>query len=85
MASWRGRDRDDACDMTDVAIVTRPVDRRNELVVRVLDVLIVLTVLITVVLLTVEEGDDKRIFEPDFERVRAFIHPAGAGHQVISE
>jgi hypothetical protein len=59
--------------VTDAAVVIRAVDRRNELVVRVLDVLVVLAELIAVVRLAVQERDDERVFEPDLERVRGSI------------
>ena len=74
-----GGDVDDARHVADAAVVVRAVDHRNELVVRVLDVLVVLAVLVAVVRLAVEEGDDERVLEPDLERVRASIHLAGAG------
>ena len=69
--SWRhrlivlGRDVDDTRHMTDAAIVVRAVDHRNELVLRVLDVLVVLAILVAVVRLAVQEGDDEGVFEPD--------------------
>jgi hypothetical protein len=53
--------------------------------VRVLDVLVILAVLVAVVRLPIQEGDDERVFEPDLYCVRAFVHLAGAGNQVISE
>jgi hypothetical protein len=46
-----GADADDACDVADAAVVVRAVDHRDELVVRVLDVLGVLADLVAVVLL----------------------------------
>src|SRR6478736_2012693 len=80
-----GADVDDPRHVADAAVVVRPVDHRNELVVRVLAVLGVLAKLVAVVLLAVEEGDDERVLEPDIERVRAISHLAGAGSEVISK
>ena len=74
-----GGDVDDARHVADAAVVVRAMDHRNELVVRVLDVLVVLAVLVAVVRLAVQEGDDERVLEPDLERVRACIHLVGAG------
>ena len=70
-----GGDVDDARHVADVAVVVRAVDHRNELVVRVLDVLVVLAVLVAVVRLAVQERDDERVLEPDVERVRAAVRP----------
>ncbi len=67
-----GADVDDARDVADAAVVVRAVHHRDELVVRVLDVLVVLAVLVAVVRLPVEEGDDERVLEPDVDRVRVF-------------
>ena len=69
--------------MADVAVVVRAVDSRNELVLRVLEILVVLAVLVAVVRPVVQEGDDERVLEPDLERVRAAIRRTGAGHQLI--
>ena len=66
-----GGDVDDARHVADAAVVVRAVHHRDELVVRVLDVLVVLAVLVAVVRLPVEERDDERVLEPDLERVRA--------------
>src|SRR6058998_3951591 len=66
-------------------LLVRAMHHRNELVVRVLDVLVVLAVLVPVVLLAVQEGDDEREFEPYLERVRPSIHLAGAWNQVIAK
>src|SRR5262245_27945353 len=54
-----GRDADDARDVADAAVVIRAVDRRNEFVLRVLDVLVVFAELVAVVRLAVEEGHDQ--------------------------
>src|SRR5215208_8040255 len=43
-----GTDVDDAGDVTDASVMVRPVDHRNELVVRILDVLVVLAVFVAV-------------------------------------
>jgi hypothetical protein len=80
-----GADVDDACDVADAAVVVRAMDHRNELVVRVLDVLVVLAVLVAVVWLAVQEGDDERVFESDLDRVHADIHFAKASRQVVSK
>ena len=70
-----GADVDDARHVADAAVVMRAVDHRNELVVRVFAVLLVLAKLVALVVLAVQEGDDERVFEPDVERVRVFIRP----------
>src|SRR4026209_2467249 len=80
-----GADVDDARDVADAAVVVRAGDHRDELVVRVLDVLGVLAVLVAVVLLPVEERYDDHVFESYLERVRAFTLRAGGGNQMISE
>ena len=71
--------------MADGSVVVRAVDHRDELVVRVLDVLGVLAGLVAVVALPVQERDDERVFESHLDRVRAFVILAGAGNQLISE
>src|SRR5262245_60850 len=53
-----GADVDDACDVADAAVVVRAVHHRDELVVRVLNVFVVLAGLVAVVRLPVQEGDD---------------------------
>jgi hypothetical protein len=79
-----GGDVDDARDVADAAVVVRAVDHGDELVMRVLGVLVVLAVLVAVVGLAVEEGDDEGVLEADVERVRAFLHLARVG-EVISQ
>jgi hypothetical protein len=71
--------------VADAAVVVGAVDRRNELVARVLNVLVVLAVLVAVVRLAVQEGDDERVFELDLERIRVSIRCAGTGHQLIAK
>jgi hypothetical protein len=80
-----GADVDDARDVADAAVVVRAMHHRDELVKGILDVLVVLAVLVAVVGLPVQEGDDERVFEPDLERVRSFVYVARSGNQVISE
>src|SRR5687767_7224196 len=78
------RDIDDPGHMSDAAIVVGALNHWNEFVLRVFDVFGVLANLVAVVFLTVQEGDDERVFEPDGKRVRAF-HLAGARNQMISK
>ena len=80
-----GGDVDDARDVADAAVVVRPVHHRDELVVRVLDVLVVLAVLVAVVRLPVQEGDDERVLESDLDGICAFDHLAGPGNEVVSK
>ncbi len=56
-----------------------------KLVVRVLDVLVVLAVLVAVVRLPVQEGDDERVLESDLDGIRAFDDLAGPGSEVVSK
>src|SRR4026208_528043 len=79
-----GTDVDDARDVAGAAGAVRAGPHRDELVVRVLDVLVVLAMLVAVVRLSVEERDDERVLQPDLDRVRAFDHLPGAGNQGIS-
>jgi hypothetical protein len=81
-----GGDVDDARDVADAAVVVRPADHRDELVVRALDVLVVLAVFVAVVWLAVQERDHERVLQPDVERVRALGRVgAEAGHEVIAQ
>ena len=66
-----GGDGDDARHVADASVVGHAVHHRNELVVRVLDVLVVLAELVAGVCLAVEERDDQRVLEQEVERVRA--------------
>ena len=79
------RDVDDAANVADHAVAVYAVDHWNELVVRVLAVFVVLAVLVAVVGLAVQEGDDERVLEPYLERVRDSIGLACGGYQVISK
>ena len=65
-----GADADDARHVADGPVVADAVDHRDELVARVLDVLVVLAVLVADVRLAVEERDDERVLEHEAERVR---------------
>ena len=66
-----GGDADDARHVADASVVAHAVDHRNELVARVLDVLVVLAVLVAGICLAVQERDDERVLEHEVERVRA--------------
>src|SRR5215471_18520890 len=78
-----GADADDARDVADASVVVGAVHHRDELVLRVLDVLVVLAGLVAVVGLPVEERDDERVFEPDLDRVCLCLEIVGAGNDVI--
>ena len=71
--------------MGDAAVVVRPVDGRNEFVVRVVDVLVILAVFVAVVRPAIQKGDDERVLEPQLERIRVSIRRPGTGHQLIPE
>ena len=79
------RDVDDPANVADHAVAVYAVDHWNELVVRVLAVFVVLAVLVAVVGLAIEEGDDEGVLEPYLERVRRAVRLAGGRHQVISK
>ena len=64
-------DAHDARDVRDLAVVERAIHAGDELVGRVLDVLVVLAVLVAGVVPVVQERDHQRVLEPDELGVRA--------------
>lgn len=74
---------DDPCYVTQGSVIGDTRHHGDELVVRVLDVLVVLAVLVTGVRLVVQEGHDERVLEEEAERVRVSVHTAGARDQPI--
>ena len=71
-----GGDVDDARHMADVAIVGDAVDGRNEFILQVPNVFVVLTILVAQIGLAVQEGDDDRVFELDVERCLLYTSPS---------
>ena len=71
--------------MADVAVVVGPVHGRDELVGRVLGVLVVLAELVAGVAAAVEEGDDDGVLELEADRVGAFDARARLRVEVIAQ
>ena len=80
-----GGDVDDARDVGEAIVVAGAGDRRNELVLRVPLVLVVLAKLVAVVRLPVQECDDDRVLEANVDGVGSLNHRTGARYQVITQ
>src|SRR5215469_8088379 len=79
-----GTDFDDARYMTDALVVVGAVDRWNEFVALVLDILVILAILVADICLAIQECDDERVFKPDLERIGASTHRlANGGRNVV--
>ena len=77
-------DADDARHVADGAVIDGAVHRRDELVVGVLDVLVVLAVFVADVVLVIQEGDHQGVLEPEPRRVPAADGQVIAGEQEVT-